>query len=108
MTDKFAETLNDVNQDDKKRQEQKQKLKRENDLDDLKYLMQSHQGRRFFWRLLGHCSVYNSIFNTNALVQSHNSGKQDVGHFVQGEIIQASPDGYLKMQSEHQIKENKF
>lgn len=84
----------------------KVKFRKEKDLEDLKYILQSFQGRRLFWRILGHCQVNSSIFNTNALVQSYNSGKQDVGHFIMGEVIQADEDAYLKMMKES--KENKI
>lgn len=107
MSEKYSNALDEVTDADKKADDAKKKLKRQSELEDLRYLLQSQQGRRFFWRLLSHCSVYNSIFNTNALTQSHNSGRQDIGHFVQGEIVQASPDNYLKMQNEQQIKETK-
>lgn len=103
----YNAVLDEVVDKDKKAKEEKQKIKRQGEIEDLKYLMQSHQGRRFFWRLLSHCQVYHSIFNTNALTQSHNAGMQDIGHFVQGEIVQASPENYIKMQNEHQIKETK-
>lgn len=104
MSDKLASTLNEVDQKKKAEEDKRKQLQRELQLSDLKYLMQSQQGRRFFWRLLNHCSVYESIFNTNALTQSHNSGRQDVGHFLMAEIVTASPDDYLKMQNEQQIK----
>lgn len=107
MNENYSDALNEVKDTDKKEEEKKKAIKRQIELEDVRYLMQSQQGRRFFWKLLGHCQVYGSIFNTNALTQSHNSGRQDVGHFVQGEIVQASPENYLKMQSEHQIKEKK-
>lgn len=82
------------------------KNRKNRDLDDLKYVLQSAQGRRFLWRLLGECRVHNSIFNTNALTQSHSSGKQDVGHFIMGEIIRSDEDAFLRMMKES--KENKL
>ena len=84
----------------------KANFRKEKDADDLKYILQSFQGRRLLWRILGHCHTHGSVFNTNALVQSYNSGKQDVGHFVMGEIIKADEDAYLKMMKES--KENKL
>lgn len=107
MNENYAETLKEVTDQERKAEEKKRDLKRQLELEDVKYISQSQQGRRFLWRLLNHCSVYGSIFNTNALTQSHNSGRQDVGHFVQGELVQASPENYLKMQNEHQVKEKR-
>lgn len=82
-----------------KRAENKEKLLRERELEDLNYVMSSQQGRRLMWRLLGHCKVFESVFETSAKIH-YNSGKQDVGHYIMSEIISAGSDLFLKMQNE--------
>lgn len=73
--------------------------------EDVKFLLQSVQGRRFLWRLLDHCSVFSSIYHASALIH-HNSGRQDVGHFVMGEIVKADDMAFIQMMKE--AKENKL
>lgn len=77
------------------------KLSRRQEVDDLKFIMSSKEGRRFIWRLLTHCGVYRSIWSNSAAIH-YNSGMQDVGHFVQAEVIDAAEGSYLQM-----IKESK-
>lgn len=81
--------------------EKKVKFDRKQELDDIKFLLSSIQGRRFIWRLLTHCRVFESIWHPSALIH-HNSGMQDVGHFIQAEIVAAEPEAYVKMMMENQ------
>lgn len=79
----------------------KQSNRRRRELDDVRAVLALPAGRRFLWRLLGQCRVTESIFAPNSRI-AYNSGMQDVGHFVQGEIVLARPEAYLQMITEHQ------
>lgn len=68
--------------------------------DDMREILNTDAGRRFLWRLLGHCRVNQSVFEPNSRM-AYNSGMQDVGHFVLGEIVAAKPEAYLQMMQEH-------
>lgn len=70
---------------------------------DLKFLLKSIEGRRFLWRLLGHCGAFSSVWEPSARIH-YNAGKQDVGHFLLAEITNADSEGFLKMMQEN--KEN--
>lgn len=72
--------------------------------DDMRTILATPEGRRFLWRLLGHCRINQSVFEPNSKM-AYNSGMQDVGHFVLGEIVSARAEAYLQMMQEHQ-KEN--
>lgn len=77
---------------------------RRKELNDLKIVLSKPEGRRVFWRLLSHCNVYSSIFSTNNAMMAKNSGRQDVGHFIQAEIVEADENLYISMMKEN--KEN--
>lgn len=66
----------------------KEQLQRDQELEDIKYVMSHPSGQRFVWRLLEHCKTFNSIWHSSALVH-YNAGKQDVGHFLMAEITSA-------------------
>jgi hypothetical protein len=68
---------------------------------DLKNVLATESGRRFVWRLLGHCRVFETIWHNSALIH-YNSGMQDVGHWLLKEINDCDTEGLLKM-----MKENK-
>lgn len=99
------ETLvkNAADREQVKKAHSKAELQRLNELSDLKAVMSTEAGRRFMWRLLTECKTYSSIFAQNSSIY-YNSGKQDVGHFLIAEISEASPELYLKMQNEQQLK----
>lgn len=77
---------------------------RRKEINDLKAVLSKPEGRRVFWRLLSHCNVYASIFNPNNAIMSKNAGRQDVGHFIQAEIVEADENLYISMMKEN--KEN--
>lgn len=85
----------------KERKDGAERIRRK-EISDLKTVLSKPEGRRVFWRLLSHCNVYGSIFNQNNAIMSKNSGKQDVGHFIMAEIVEADENMYISM-----MKENK-
>ena len=67
---------------------------------DVRELMALPAGRRVFWSLLEWCGVFHSIFDNSGSRMAHNSGRQDVGHYLQAEVIGAAPERYTEMQLE--------
>lgn len=84
----------------------KESFSRRDELDDIRFVLSYKQGRRLLWRLLKHCNVFGSVWHPSALIH-HNSGKQDVGHFVMAEITEANPEAFLLMMKENKEGENK-
>lgn len=77
------------------------KKQRDKELIDLKTVLASPPGRRFMWRLLSKCGLFESTFNTETAIASYLSGQQDFGHFLMSEIVEADPNLWLKLQREH-------
>lgn len=77
----------------------KERRKRERELNDMRSLLSTQAGRRFVWRLLEETKVFGSIWHPSAAIH-HNSGKQDVGHFVMGEVLAAREDALIEMMKE--------
>lgn len=76
-----------------------EKFSRETELSDVAHVLSSPQGRRFYWRLLTECKTFESIMTGSAYTY-YNSGKQDLGHYLLGELNAADPEAYLKMLKE--------
>lgn len=72
---------------------------RDQQLNDLRYVLNDERGRRFIWRLLGECGVYQTSFTGNSTT-FFNEGKRQIGLFTLGEVMEASIEAYLKMQHE--------
>jgi len=77
--------------------EQKERLGRDQELNDI---CSTPQGRRFMWRLLGHCRTFESIWKNSAEIH-YNAGQQDLGHFLMSEIVEADQEIYFQMMREN-------
>ena len=75
--------------------------RRRKELEDLRWLLGHPQGRRIVTRLLGEAGVYRSSFNHSGSVMAFNEGKRHIGLFLTAELIEASPDGFMKVLKEH-------
>ncbi len=73
------------------------------ELEDIRAILKEPHGRAFLWRVLEHCKVFESIYHPSALIH-HNSGKQDVGHFIMAEIVAADDNAFLLMMKESKDK----
>ena len=87
-----------------KKAEKKEYSVREKELNDLKKVLNTTEGRRVFWRLMDHCRVFETVWEPSAKIH-YNSGKQDVGHFIMGEIVEADEKYLMEMMKENK-KEN--
>lgn len=91
--------INVADEEQVKHQVSRVKRIREREMSDIRYILQSIQGRRFMWRLMEFCKPFESIWESSARIH-YNSGKQDVGHFLMGEITEADDDKFLQMMRE--------
>jgi hypothetical protein len=83
--------------------EEKVQNRRERELNDLRSVLALPSGRRFLWRLMGHCKTFGSIWEQSARIH-YNSGQQDIGHYVMAEITEAGEEFLFQMMKEN--KEN--
>lgn len=96
------ETKNAANETQVEKAKTADEKERELELADLRFLLGAPQGRRFVWRILRHCRVFNSVFNNSGSVTYYHSGMQDVGHFIQAEVIEAKKEAYFEMMRENE------
>lgn len=72
---------------------------RRQELDDVLALMRSPSGRRFVWRLLSLCGVYQTSFTGNSGT-FFNEGQRNVGLQVLGDVHETALDEFLVMMKE--------
>lgn len=82
-----------------KKRKTKTQLKREQELEELKLVMSSPQGRAFLWRLLAKTGLYEEVFTGNSTT-FYKCGKQAIGLWLLGEITSSDKLAYIKMQQE--------
>lgn len=85
---------------DKIEEESKKRARRAAELEDVKWLLQSPQGRRFIWRLLEKAGIYRSTFTGSAPHDAFAEGIRSVGLMVIADVFAADPDAYTKMLKE--------
>ena len=78
-------------------------LKQINELQAIKTVMQTKQGRSVMFNILERCGVYRSIM-TGSSKTFYLAGKQDMGHEILALLLQADPESYKQMETEHLIK----
>jgi hypothetical protein len=102
MTDKSL-VKNAADEKQVKKAKQKEKSKRDFEIEDMKAVLRTAEGRRFIWRILEQCNVFGSIWHPSAAIH-HNAGKQDLGHFLMGEVSEAGDDFLFIMMKENYNK----
>lgn len=78
----------------------KERSARERELNDMRVVLSTVEGRRWLWRLLGKCKTFESIYESSARIH-YNSGQQDIGFRIIQEIDVADPEMFFKMRNEN-------
>jgi hypothetical protein len=73
--------------------------RRRQELNDLRFVLSTRQGRRALWRLMAFCKAFASIWDSSAKIH-YNAGKQDVGHYLIGEVEAADQEAFFLMMKE--------
>lgn len=92
------------NADDKKQVKEareKVKNKRLTEIDDLKFVLSSIQGRRVFWKYLGVCGIFSISFNGDPNRMIFHEGERNVGLRLVKDINEADKEAYPKMMVEN-------
>jgi hypothetical protein len=101
MSKKKSLVKNAASEKQVKKAEKVEVSKRDQQLNDLRSVLNTPSGRRVIWRFLEKCRVFNTIWEASAKIH-YNSGQQDIGHYIMSEIVDADERFLLEM-----MKENK-
>lgn len=85
----------------------RERLARENEETDFKWLMNSKRGRRVVWRLLEQSGVFRLSFNTNAMSMAFAEGNRNFGNRTLSMIHTLCPELYATMVKE-QTNDNRI
>ncbi len=81
------------------RMKQREELRRQQELADLKAILKLPAGRRFIWRLLEDAAPLRDAFTGNSNTY-YILGKQAFGRLLMSDILEHYPKEYMRMQSE--------
>jgi hypothetical protein len=79
----------------------RERLDRENEEGDVKWLMGNKRGRRVVWRLLDTAGIFRSSFNTNAMAMSFAEGNRNYGLRLLSLVHSQCPELYPVMMKEN-------
>lgn len=80
--------------------EKKQQLKISQTHRDLQAVLRTSEGRRVFWRLLERARVFESVWENSARIH-YNAGRQDFGHEIMADIVEAGEKFFFDMMVEN-------
>lgn len=97
----MALVVNAADRQQVERAGRKQKNKRDQELQDLRAMLQLAEGRRFIWTRLEKCNVFRSTWDASAKIH-FNEGRRDVGLELMADIAAADENAFLLMMTEAQ------
>jgi hypothetical protein len=85
---------------------QKEKFKRQQEINDFLWALSDARGRRLIWRYLTICGVYRSSHVLGAPdATAFNEGERNIGLQILGDIMDAKPEAYIEMMRDSKRKE---
>ena len=77
------------------------KALRDQELDDLKFVLETRQGRRALWRILEQFGIHRNSFNGDPGWSAFNEGKRNAALWIEAEILKADENSLLMMMKEN-------
>jgi hypothetical protein len=77
----------------------KVKRDREDQLNDIRSLLNTDYGRRFLWRYVTKCRVFQSVWDPGVAMH-YNEGQRNVGLSMLADITEADPTALVSMMEE--------
>lgn len=85
--------------------ERTEKRARDRELNDICSILDLPSGRRYIWKLLSRCGVYESSFDVSGSKMYFNEGQRNVGLTILADINEANPEVYVTMMKEAKGRE---
>lgn len=82
--------------------EAQDRVERNKQVDDMRVVMSTQAGRRFMWRLLARTGIARTPFRgENRSLTDFCCGEQNIGLFIQDELLAASVERFIDMEKEN-------
>lgn len=78
----------------------KKEILLQRDIDDIRFVMDSAQGRRVIWAVLEQGKVFSACFAVDPQVTAFNEGQRNLALALFQRVMAHCPDQYLKMAAE--------
>ena len=91
---------NAADEEQVKEASRKSKSLRERELDDVRSILAIPEGRRFIWRYLTECHMFESSLSSDPLAMAAMEGERNIGLKLHADILATDPSAFLEMQAE--------
>ena len=71
------------------------------DIADFKWLMGDSRGRRFMWRTMGSCRIFQGSIGPTDAITNFNEGQRNVGLLLLSQVNDLTPELYAVMAAEN-------
>lgn len=78
-----------------------EKRQRQKDINDLRRIIKTPEGRRWIWRVLEDCGIYRNSFHLNSNQTAFCEGKRDVGLGIIRDLFEADSTTFMQMHNEY-------
>lgn len=99
MSDPKVKQYNAADEEVVKSRKRKDEQIRERELNDVRTVMATVEGRRFVWRMLDRAGVFRTSFTGNSTT-FFNEGMRNMGLIVLADVHEACSDKYIQMMTE--------
>jgi hypothetical protein len=97
-------TYNAASRKDVRRLEKQARVEERQRLDTIRVLMSTTAGRQWVYDRLSQCHVFASSFSLNAYESAFKEGERNVGLQILNDVMMASPDNYVLMMREANVR----
>ncbi len=73
----------------------------QNDINDIKKILKTPEGRRFIWRIWSECRIFQNPYHPNNSQHCMNSGRMGVGLDLLADVNEADGSAFAQMQNEY-------
>lgn len=86
---------------------EEERLAKEKEHNELRWVMSTKQGRRFIHRQLSDAGLWTTSFDINGALMAFNEGRRNTGLKLLSDIMDACPDRYTEMLDEQREAKEK-
>lgn len=104
--DKKAAVANASDPEQVKKAEWKDRDRRKRELEDVAFILSTQNGRRFYWRYLKKCGLFELSFRGTPEETFFREGARNIGLKLMKDLEDADPGAYQKMLEEGRKDEN--
>ena len=86
---------------EKKKLTEAQRRAHQKEINDVRMILKTPEGRRYIWRLWSKCGIFRNPFHPNSNQHSLNSGRMSIGQEILADVNEANVSAFAQIQQEH-------